>query len=47
MSAGAANDEQYDPRKDPRSDQYTPPMPDEIKGEYAHLFQDDYQALLG
>jgi hypothetical protein len=47
MSAGAANDEQCDPRKDPRSDQYTPPMPDEIKGEYAHLFQDDYQALLG
>lgn len=24
-----------------------PPMPDEIKGEFAHLFQDDYQALLG
>lgn len=36
-----------DPSKDPHSPDYIPPMPDAVKGEYAHLFQDDYQALLG
>lgn len=47
MTTGAVDDEQHDPRRDPKSDKYEPPLPDEIKGEFAHLFQDDYQALLG
>lgn len=47
ITAGPQAGDQHDPAKDPNSPKYEPPMPDEIKGEFAHLFQDDYQALLG
>jgi hypothetical protein len=47
ITAGAVAGEQYDPRRDPKAPQYEPPMPDDIKGEFSHLFDTDYQSLLG
>lgn len=46
ISAGTA-ELPPDPKLDPHSPDYVPPMPDAVGGEYAHLFQDDYKMLLG
>lgn len=35
------------PPRLPRDRNAEPPMPDEVRSEYGHLFQDDYAALLG
>lgn len=32
---------------EPKVERDAPPMPDEVRGEYDHLFDDDYQALMG
>jgi hypothetical protein len=48
ISAGMVAATDTDPRRDPKSPLYQPPMPDEVMGgEYDHLFQDDLQALMG